>query len=191
VNLFNSVFTQYRSFNWGTCFYKCTATFLTHCITIVLRNICSIYTWRLNSANTKRTVPRNVQPLTWQDRHLPNSSSIKLVFLLLVVIWQRDGESVLCNDPVTCYAYTATWEDNEISVWSTGGVKQTVFRVKPGPVPRCSPQIPYGLLWDRAQVSAVRGWYLTIQAMAQPSRIPKYFLLTYPCLLNNISRLHC
>jgi hypothetical protein len=38
---------------------------------------------------------------------------------------------------------------------------------KPVPVPLCPPQIPHGLTRDRTRASAVRGWRLTVWAMAR------------------------
>jgi len=60
---------------------------------------------------------------------------------------------------------------SEIRLWRIYG---TIMRGRN----RCSPseflsvqvplRLPQGLAWDRTQVSAMRGWRLTIWAMAQP-----------------------
>jgi len=39
---------------------------------------------------------------------------------------------------------------------------------KPVSVPPCQPQITRGIVWVRTRVSAVRGWWLAICAMAVP-----------------------
>jgi hypothetical protein len=47
---------------------------------------------------------------------------------------------------------------------------------KPGPVPLCSPQIPYDLTWSRTRAAVVVGWRLTAWTIARARAI-----LMLPC----------
>jgi hypothetical protein len=49
----------------------------------------------------------------------------------------------------------------------TTGKKKEVFGEKPVQVPLYSPQTPQGLAWDGSRASTIRGWRLSVPAMAQ------------------------
>jgi hypothetical protein len=61
-----------------------------------------------------------------------------------------------------------------VSMESHSGIfdgKTEDLREKPVPVPLCPPQIPHGLAWVWTWASGVRGWWLTVRAMAQPKKM--------------------
>ena len=97
--------------------------------------------------------------------------SVKTICAHVSVIVSKQFFSALGNDTKLlrlCMISDRWMKEHGAPVkWCWQG-KTKVLWEKPVPVPLCSPQITHGLNWDYTWASAVRGWKLTAQAIAQP-----------------------